>query len=39
MTEGQRFTVRYTLSKTTAAIDFLQGEGRAMIMSIQRERY
>lgn len=39
MTEGQRFTVRYALVKTTASIDFLQGEGRAMITSIQRERY
>lgn len=39
MTEGQRFTVRYALTTTSAAIEFLQGEGRAMVTSIQRERY
>lgn len=36
MTEGQRFTVRYALVRVTAAIDFLQGEGRAIIMAMQR---
>ena len=38
MTEGQRFTVRYSLAKCTAVIELLQGEGRAIITSIQRER-
>jgi PadR family transcriptional regulator AphA len=38
MTEGQRFTVRYSLAKSAAVINFLQGEGRAMVTSIQRER-
>ena len=39
MTEGQRFTVRYVLAQKTAAIEFLQGEGRAIITAIQREHY
>lgn len=39
MTEGQRFTVRYALARATAAIEFLQGEGRAIFAAIQRERY
>jgi PadR family transcriptional regulator, regulatory protein AphA len=39
MTEGQRFTVRYALVQKTAAIEFLQGEGRAIIAAIRREHY
>lgn len=39
MTEGQRFTIRYSLAKNSAEIDFLQGEGRAMVTAIQRSRY
>jgi PadR family transcriptional regulator, regulatory protein AphA len=39
MTEGQRFTVRYMLAQKSAAIEFLQGEGRAIITAIQREHY
>jgi PadR family transcriptional regulator, regulatory protein AphA len=39
MTEGQRFTVRYSLSQTAALIEFIQGEGRAILTSMQRERY
>lgn len=39
MTEGQRFTLRYALAQKNAIIDFLQGEGRAIITAIQQERY
>jgi hypothetical protein len=39
MTEGQRFTIRYVLAMKTAAIEFLQGEGRAIETAIRRERY
>ncbi len=38
MGEGQRFTVRYILARANATIDFLQGEGRAILTSIQRDR-
>lgn len=39
MTEGQRFTTRYALATTTAAIAFLESEGRAIITAIQREQH
>lgn len=39
MTEGQRFTVRYALSIQSAAIDFLEGEGRAILAALKQERY
>ncbi len=39
MTEGQRFTVRYALARINASIDFLHGEGRAIIASIRRDGY
>lgn len=39
MSDGQRLTVRYALAMKSAAIDFLQGEGRAIETAIQRERY
>lgn len=38
LTEGQRFTVRYSLAMNSAAIAFLEREGRAMLTSIERER-
>lgn len=38
LTEGQRFTVRYAMAMTTAAIAFLEREGRAMLTSIEREK-
>ena len=37
LTEGQRFTLRYTQALTTAAIGFLEREGRAMVTAIERE--
>lgn len=36
LTEGQRFTVRYTQALITAAIDFLEHEGRAIVNAIHR---
>lgn len=38
MTEGQRFTVRYSLALTAAAIGFLEREGRAMVTAIGFEQ-
>ncbi|MCR9070996.1 MAG: PadR family transcriptional regulator [Alphaproteobacteria bacterium] len=38
MTEGQRFTIRYAMATTTAAIAFMEREGRAMVTAIERER-
>jgi len=38
LSEGQRFTVRYALAMTGAAITFLEREGRAMVTAIERER-
>ncbi|MEQ8586542.1 MAG: PadR family transcriptional regulator [Thalassobaculaceae bacterium] len=38
LTEGQRFTIRYAMATTTAAIAFMEREGRAMVTAIERER-
>lgn len=38
MTEGQRFTIRYSQAVITAAINFLEHEGRAIVNAIDRER-
>jgi DNA-binding PadR family transcriptional regulator len=38
MSDGQRFTIRYGLAVARAAIDFLEGEGRAIAQAIARER-
>lgn len=38
MTEGQRFTIRYAMATTSAAIAFMEREGRAMVTAIERER-
>jgi PadR family transcriptional regulator, regulatory protein AphA len=38
MTEGQRFTIRYSQAVITAAIDFLEHEGRAIVNAIDREK-
>ncbi|MDF1791711.1 MAG: PadR family transcriptional regulator [Thalassobaculaceae bacterium] len=38
MTEGQRFTIRYALAMTGAAIAFMEREGRAMVTAIDREK-
>lgn len=38
MTEGQRFTIRYAMAMTTAAIGFMEREGRAMVTAINREK-
>lgn len=38
LTEGQRFTIRYAMAMTTAAIAFMEREGRAMVTAIERER-
>lgn len=37
MTEGQRFTIRYSLAVISAAIGFLEREGRAIVNAIERE--
>ncbi|MEQ8814952.1 MAG: PadR family transcriptional regulator [Thalassobaculum sp.] len=37
MTEGQRFTIRYSQAVITAAINFLEREGRAIVTAIERE--
>jgi PadR family transcriptional regulator, regulatory protein AphA len=39
MTEGQRFTLRYALAQKIALIEFLQGEGRAIVTAMERNRY
>ncbi|MBH68006.1 MAG: hypothetical protein CMM58_06610 [Rhodospirillaceae bacterium] len=36
MTDGQRFTIRYSLTAVRANIDFLKGEGKAIQKSIAR---
>jgi PadR family transcriptional regulator, regulatory protein AphA len=36
MTEGQRFTIRYSLTVVAAAIEFLEHEGQAIVTSIDR---
>jgi PadR family transcriptional regulator, regulatory protein AphA len=38
MTDGQRFTIRYAMAMTSAAIDFMEREGRAMVTAIAREK-
>ncbi len=38
MSDGQRFTIRYGLAVARAAIEFLEGEGRAIAQAIARER-
>lgn len=38
LTEGQRFTIRYSLAQIGAAIGFLEHEGRAIVTAIERER-
>lgn len=38
MTEGQRFTVRYSQAVIAAAIHFLEREGRAIVTAIDRDR-
>jgi PadR family transcriptional regulator AphA len=38
MTEAQRFTIRYSLALQAAAIDFITGEGRAIVAVIEREK-
>lgn len=38
MTEGQRFTIRYSLAVIGAAVDFLEHEGRAIVTAIEREQ-
>lgn len=37
MTEGQRFTIRYSQAVIGAAIQFLEREGRAIVTAIERE--
>lgn len=37
MTEGQRFTIRYSLTVVGAAIEFLEHEGRAIVNAIGRD--
>lgn len=37
MTEGQRFTIRYSMAVIGAAIGFLEREGRAIVNAIERE--
>jgi hypothetical protein len=37
MTEGQRFTIRYSQAVIAAAINFLEHEGRAIVNAIERE--
>lgn len=37
MTEGQRFTIRYSLAVITAAIGFVEREGRAIVNAIEHE--
>jgi DNA-binding PadR family transcriptional regulator len=37
MTEGQRFTIRYSQAVIAAAINFLEHEGRAIVTAIERE--
>jgi DNA-binding PadR family transcriptional regulator len=38
MAEGQRFALRYMLGQTRATIEFLEGEGRAIVQAMMRER-
>lgn len=38
LAEGQRFALRYILAQTRASIEFLEGEGRAIVQAIVRER-
>jgi DNA-binding PadR family transcriptional regulator len=38
MSDGQRFTIRYGLAVARAAIEFLEGEGRAIAQAIARDR-
>jgi PadR family transcriptional regulator AphA len=38
LAEGQRFALRYMLAQTRAAIEFLEGEGRAIVQAMMRER-
>jgi PadR family transcriptional regulator AphA len=38
LAEGQRFALRYMLAQSRAAIEFLEGEGRAIVQAISRER-
>ena len=37
LSDGQRFTIRYSLSVTGAAISFLKGEGRAIQAALSRQ--
>jgi hypothetical protein len=39
ITARQRLTMRYSLRQTSTLIDFIQGEGRAILAVMQRERY
>ena len=38
LAEGQRFALRYMLAQTRAAVEFLEGEGRAIVQAMVRER-
>ena len=38
LAEGQRFALRYILAQTRASIEFLEGEGRAILQAMVRER-
>ncbi len=38
LAEGQRFALRYMLALAKAQIDFLEGEGRAIVQAMVRER-
>lgn len=38
LSHGQRFTIRYSLSVTAAAISFLKGEGRAIQTVLSKDR-
>jgi PadR family transcriptional regulator, regulatory protein AphA len=38
LAEGQRFALRYMLAHTRASIEFLEGEGRAIVHAMTRER-
>lgn len=38
LAEGQRFALRYMLAQSRAQIEFLEGEGRAIVQAMVRER-
>ncbi len=38
LAEGQRFALRYMLAQSKAQLEFLEGEGRAIVQAMVRER-